>query len=78
MREEEKLARDVYIAMGKKWNANIFSNIARAESRHMQAVAGLLSKYRIPDPIVNQTPGSLRLPSFSNCIVRWWSQVLPR
>ena len=46
MREEEKLARDVYGAMQKKWGATIFTYIARAESRHMQVLGGLLSDRR--------------------------------
>jgi len=28
MREEEKLARDVYLAMDDLWDANVFANIA--------------------------------------------------
>ena len=31
MREEEKLARDVYTALDAKWNINAFSNIASSE-----------------------------------------------
>jgi hypothetical protein len=64
MREEEKLARDVYSAMQKKWGATIFANIARAESQHMQVIGGLLSKYQIPDPIVNNNPGTFSNPKF--------------
>ena len=64
MREEEKLARDVYIALNKKWGATIFANISRAESKHMQSVAGLLNRYRIPDPVVSNTPGSFTNPRF--------------
>lgn len=64
MREEEKLARDVYVALGKKWGSAIFTNISRAESNHMQAVARLLSRYQIPDPVVSQAPGSFTQPRF--------------
>jgi hypothetical protein len=64
MREEEKLARDVYIALNKKWGATIFANISRAESKHMQAIAGLLNRYRIPDPVVSNTPGTFTNPRF--------------
>ena len=31
MREEEKLARDVYLAMFSKWGKTIFSNISKSE-----------------------------------------------
>jgi hypothetical protein len=64
MREEEKLARDVYTAMQKKWGATLFTNIARAESQHMKALGGLLSRYNIPDPIVNNAPGAFSNPKF--------------
>lgn len=64
MREEEKLARDVYLAMKAKWGANVFNNIARAESQHMKAIAGLLSRYGIPDPVTNNTPGSFTAVRF--------------
>ena len=42
MREEEKLARDVYLAMHDKWGERMFGNISQAESRHMSAIANLL------------------------------------
>lgn len=50
VREEEKLARDVYIKMYELWGASIFSNISVSEQRHMDAVLNLLIKYGIPDP----------------------------
>lgn len=38
MREEEKLAYDVYMALYQKWGLQIFSNIAASESTHTEAV----------------------------------------
>ena len=52
MREEEKLARDVYDVLGKKWSSQVFLNIKRAEQQHMDAVGRLLDKYNIEDPAV--------------------------
>jgi hypothetical protein len=51
MREEEKLARDVYLTLSKKYPLPIFRNIARSESRHMEMVGLLLKKYGLPDPV---------------------------
>lgn len=51
MREEEKLARDVYAALFAKWGVNIYSNIGASEQKHMDAVLQLLNKYNIPDPV---------------------------
>jgi hypothetical protein len=53
MREEEKLARDVYITLYDEWNLRVFSNISASEQRHTDAVLGLLVKYGLPDPTVD-------------------------
>ncbi len=50
IREEEKLARDVYIAMYETWGSLVFSDIKASEQNHMDAVLRLLVKYGIPDP----------------------------
>lgn len=50
MREEEKLAHDVYLALGTKWNSSILLQIAESEQRHTESVAFLLEKYGIADP----------------------------
>lgn len=57
MREEEKFARDVYNALGAQWNLQIFSNIARSEETHTEAVRELLGLYDIEDPVAVDTPG---------------------
>ena len=50
MREEEKLARDVYLELNNKWGLAVFSIIAESEQRHMDAVLNLLNKYDLEDP----------------------------
>ena len=57
MREEEKLARDVYLTMYEAWGLNIFSNIAASEQTHTDAVAEMLDKYKLPDPVVDDRVG---------------------
>ena len=57
MREEEKLARDVYLTMYDAWGLNIFSNIAASEQTHTEAVAEMLEKYKLPDPVVDDRVG---------------------
>lgn len=52
MKEEEKLARDVYSALYKKWGTRIFSNITSSEETHMQEVISLLKYYNIADTTV--------------------------
>jgi hypothetical protein len=50
MREEEKLARDVYISMYQKWSAVTFANIANSEQKHTDTLKKFLDKYNLPDP----------------------------
>ncbi|AAB98756.1 TPA: DUF2202 domain-containing protein [Methanocaldococcus jannaschii] len=64
MREEEKLARDVYLTLYNKWKLQIFKNIAESEQTHMDAVKYLLEKYNIPDPVKNDSIGVFSNPKF--------------
>lgn len=57
MREEEKLARDVYQYLYAAWQVKIFSNIASSEQTHMDAVLLVLDKYSLPDPAAGLSPG---------------------
>ena len=54
MREEEKLARDVYLYMYEKYELNIFNNIASSEQTHMNAVLAIMEKYGVADPASNE------------------------
>ncbi len=60
LREEEKLARDVYLFLYEQWGQWLFSNIAESEQQHMDAVYNLLNKYGIPDPVEIDEPGVFR------------------
>ena len=57
MREEEKLARDVYIQLADLWNMNIFSNISRSEDTHMEAVKTLIDLFGFEDPVQDNEVG---------------------
>lgn len=50
VREEEKLARDVYLLSFDTYGDLIFSNIAASEQQHMDEVLFLLNKYDLDDP----------------------------
>ncbi len=50
MREEEKLARDVYLTLYVQWGNDVFNNIAESEQRHMDAMLELIEKYNLTDP----------------------------
>lgn len=64
MREEEKLARDVYQKLSAKWGDRPFGNIAGSEQTHMDAVGGLLKRYEIADPAKDMSPGKFSDPRF--------------
>ncbi len=49
MREEEKLARDVYYALYNKWGNLVFSNISRSEENHIAAIISLMEFYDLAE-----------------------------
>lgn len=51
MREEEKLARDVYDSMYAKWEVNPFGNIRQSERVHMDRMKTLMTRYEVKDPV---------------------------
>jgi hypothetical protein len=58
MREEEKLARDVYLTLGSLYpDSAVFGNIDDSEQRHTSAVRDMLEKYGIDDPNTNDNIG---------------------
>ena len=57
MREEEKLARDVYLVLYDQWGLPIFQNIAGSEQVHMDTVLDLMQRYEIADSAANFGPG---------------------
>jgi hypothetical protein len=52
MREEEKLARDVYVSLYEKWGVRVFNNIPKSEQLHMDAILSLLNTYGLADPVL--------------------------
>lgn len=58
MREEEKLARDVYITFYQKYGLRVFNNISYSEETHTEAVKLLIQKYNLTDPVVNDIIGT--------------------
>jgi hypothetical protein len=57
MREEEKLARDVYLTMFDAWGLAVFDNIAASEQTHTDSVKDMIEKYRLADPVVDESVG---------------------
>jgi hypothetical protein len=59
MREEEKLAHDVYALLDVRWGTSIraFGSIANSEATHAEAVRQLLLRYSLIDPAANLAAG---------------------
>lgn len=66
MREEEKLARDVYLRLFGHWGMRPFANISGAEQMHMDAILLLLEHYALPDPAEGLGAGRFRRPDLQD------------
>jgi hypothetical protein len=60
MREEEKLAGDVYNFLYTTWGQSTFQNIAASEQKHTDEIKVLLDRYGLTDPAL--TPGQFTNP----------------
>ena len=59
MLEEEKLARDVYLAMYEKWGHHSFDHISASEERHLQSILVIAKEndLKIPSSITKNEKG---------------------
>lgn len=57
MREEEKLAHDVYVALFARWGSKVFNNIAQSEKQHTEAVRLRILAHGLADPAANTPAG---------------------
>jgi hypothetical protein len=51
MREEEKMARDIYQSLNDKWDQMPFVHISESEINHMARMKLLIDKYKLKDPV---------------------------
>jgi hypothetical protein len=58
MREEEKLAQDVYRLLGARYDSRVFTNIAGSETRHAETVKSFLDAFKVSDPAAGRAAGS--------------------
>lgn len=57
MREEEKLAQDVYLALYARWGAQVFASIAESEAEHTEAIRRLIEAHGLMDPAATNPAG---------------------
>jgi hypothetical protein len=60
LREEEKLARDVYLVFLEAHLAPVFDNISSSEQKHMDSVKKLLDTYGLDDPAAGLDEGEFQ------------------
>jgi hypothetical protein len=60
MREEEKLAHDVYAKLYSKWRLPDFGNIAQGEEQHFGVMKLLLDRYELQDPAAGRQSGKFQ------------------
>jgi hypothetical protein len=73
MREEEKVARDVYLALVDEWGLQVHDNIADSEQSHMDAMLALVELYDLEDPATG-TVGTFtneKLQALHDDLVEW-------
>ena len=67
MRDEERLARDIYTALAAKYaSAAPFVNIARSEQVHFDTMGLLLTRYGVADPSAGKNPGTYAEPALQS------------
>lgn len=75
MREEEKLARDVYTTLAQHWRGvagaetlvNALDNITSSEQQHMDRLKAFLAPAGLPDPVVSgETVGVFSNPELAS------------
>ncbi len=60
MREEEKLAQDVYLRLAGQYEAQVFANIERSETQHTEMVRSFLDAFQLADPVNGNAAGSFQ------------------
>lgn len=76
-REDERMARDLYTLFADKYGAlPIFSQIARSEQRHFDAVGTLLVRYDLQDPSAGKAAGVYADATIQKLYDGWKAQGL--
>lgn len=74
MREEERLAKELYEAFGAKWGEDTFNRIAKSEARHADAMGRTLTRYQLPDPSKDSQVGKFADPELQKLWDGWYAK----
>jgi hypothetical protein len=65
LKQEEKVARDVYQALAVRWDHPMFRNIAASEQRHLDATDRLIARFGLTDTTPAEA-GRFSIPELQN------------
>ena len=74
MREEEKMAKDVYTFFYNKFNYRIFNNISKSETVHAEAMLRLITYFKLSDPSTT-TAGTYSNPELQELYNKFVSEA---
>jgi hypothetical protein len=74
MREEERMARDLYTQLAKSSGEAIFTQIATSEQRHLSAVERLMTAQGMDADAAGATVGRYAVPELQTAYDRWLAQ----
>lgn len=60
LRQEEKLARDVYLTLSEFYQVGVFASIATSEQTHMDTILKMLEKRGVADPVAGMDIGEFQ------------------
>lgn len=61
--EQEKLSRDLYTAFAARYQLPVFTRIATAETRHLDAIRAAMAVYGVADPTAGKAAGTFTTPA---------------
>ncbi|HSO70550.1 MAG TPA: DUF2202 domain-containing protein, partial [Arachnia sp.] len=73
-RQEEKMAHDLYTALGAKYESAVWDRIANSEQRHFDAVGRLLDQFDVADPTSGDAAGTYDDKTLQGLYDEWLEQ----
>ena len=74
MREEEKMAKDIYTFFFNKFDYRIFNNISKSETVHAEAMLRLITYFKLSDPSTT-TAGTYSNPELQELYNKFVSEA---
>lgn len=74
MREEERMARDLYTQLAKTSGSQIFTRIAASEQRHLDAVERLMTSQGMDADAAGSTVGTYAVPDLQKAYDGWLAE----